>query len=195
MADEKISGLSAITTLAGTEEFVVAASGATKKITAANLETQLGGGLFDAYAVIRDEKTANTAGGTATSGAWRTRDLNTELFDPSGIVTISANQFTLQAGTYYITATAPAYNVNAHKAKLANITDTTDAIIGMSAHGQTTGAVFSVAEVKGRITIAAAKAFEIQHQVQTTLTTNGFGPPSNFAVVEVYTTVEIWREA
>jgi hypothetical protein len=45
MADSKISDLSAVTTLAGTEEFVLAVTGATKKITAANLETAIGGGL------------------------------------------------------------------------------------------------------------------------------------------------------
>ena len=35
------------------------------------------GGLFSSYAIIADQKTQNTAGGTFTSGAWRTRDLNT----------------------------------------------------------------------------------------------------------------------
>lgn len=43
MADTKISELDAITTLDGTEEFVVADGGTTKKITAADVSTELGG--------------------------------------------------------------------------------------------------------------------------------------------------------
>ncbi len=43
MADSKISGLSAITALTSTDELVVASSGASKKITAANLAASLPG--------------------------------------------------------------------------------------------------------------------------------------------------------
>lgn len=45
--DTKISDLDAITTLTGTEEFVVADGGATHKITAADLAAALGGGETD----------------------------------------------------------------------------------------------------------------------------------------------------
>jgi hypothetical protein len=44
VADTKISDLDAITTLDGTEEFVVADGGTTKKIAASDLSTELGGG-------------------------------------------------------------------------------------------------------------------------------------------------------
>ena len=44
MADSKISALPAVTSLVGTDEFVIATSGASKKITAANLQTAIGGG-------------------------------------------------------------------------------------------------------------------------------------------------------
>ena len=155
-----------------------------------------GGGLFNAYAYLRDEKTANTGGGVFNSGAWQTRDLNTEVTDPDGIVTLSANQFTLQAGTYWISARAPAYGVDRHKAKLRNVTDSTDAIIGSSAHTASSGGSETVSFVVGQVTIASAKTFEIQHRGQTTVASGlGYGVESNFAVTEVYTEVEIWREA
>ena len=51
------------------------------------------------YAIICDEKAHNAHAGTFTSGL-RTRDLNTEIADPDGIVSISNNQFTLSAGDY-----------------------------------------------------------------------------------------------
>jgi hypothetical protein len=43
-----------------------------------------------------DSKAQNTAGGTFTSGADRTRDLNLIEHDDSHITSISSNQFTLQ---------------------------------------------------------------------------------------------------
>ena len=57
-----------------------------------------GGGKFESYAIIADQKSSTTQGGGFTSGAWRTRDLNTEIADADGIVSISSNQFTLGAG-------------------------------------------------------------------------------------------------
>ena len=80
---------------------------------------------FTAYAVIADQKTSGTDGGTFTSGAWRTRDLNTEVTDVDNIVSISSNQFTLQAGTYLIKARATAYDCDRHQLRLRNITDGT----------------------------------------------------------------------
>ena len=41
--------------------------------------TATGFGLFTKYAIIADQKSSNTAGGTFTSGAWRVRDLNLSL--------------------------------------------------------------------------------------------------------------------
>ena len=42
-------------------------------------------GLFSSYAIIADQKAQNTPGGTFTAGAWRTRDLQTEVADPVNI--------------------------------------------------------------------------------------------------------------
>ena len=52
-------------------------------------------------AVLSHVTVYNGYGGDLTAGAWRTRPFNTEL-DPDNIVTLSANQFTLAAGTYTI---------------------------------------------------------------------------------------------
>lgn len=62
-------------------------------------------------AVIADEKSASTNSQTLNT-SFTTRELNTELSDADGIVSISSNQFTLGAGTYLITWSAPAYKVN-----------------------------------------------------------------------------------
>lgn len=151
-------------------------------------------GVFSSYAYIRDEKAAGTDGGTFTQGSWQTRVLNTEQADASGIVSIASNQFTLQAGTYFIRARAPALGCNFHQCKIRNITDSADTLIGTGMFADSTNNGCNVSEVQGRFTIAGAKAFELQHQCSATKATNGFGSKGNFGVTEVFGEVEIWKE-
>lgn len=154
-----------------------------------------GSGLFSAYAVLTDSKAAGSIGGTFNNGAWRTRDLNTEQADPAGIVSISSNQFTLQAGSYFIRWSTPALQVDNHKSKIVNVTDASDAILGDNGYGGA-GAVNGCHSVgSGRITIAAAKAFELQHRCLTSRANYGMGSGADFSSGEVFSIVEIWKEA
>lgn len=148
----------------------------------------------ESYACIIDQKAVNTDGGGFTSGAARTRDLNTEQSDPDGIVTISANQFTLLIGTYRIDASAPALGVTNHKAWLQNITDGTVTLIGTSEYSDNTLPSQTRSVIQGRFTIAGTKVFEIQHQCAVTKATNGLGIKANMTIAEVYTVVEIIKE-
>ena len=152
------------------------------------------GGKFASYAIICDQKSQGTTGGTPpNTTAYNTRDLNTELADADGIVSISSNQFTLQAGTYYIKAQACAINVNNHTAKIRNITDSSDTLIGNSNKTQpSSNNVSAYALVQGSFTIAAAKTFELQHRCADTQTTHGFGAYNGFSA-NVYATVEIYK--
>lgn len=148
------------------------------------------------YVKLSETQAANTQGGTFTAGSFATRTLNTEDSDSDSICTLSGNQFTLQAGTYRIRATAPAFAVASHKAKLRNITDSSDTLIGTSEFTSTvTQVVTTPSTVAGQFTIAGAKVFEIQHRCETTKATNGYGVASNLGGSEVYTVVEIWKVA
>lgn len=142
---------------------------------------------------LQDQKTSGTAGGTFTSGAWQTRTLNTEVTDEIGS-TLSTNQFTLPAGTYEIQASCPAYKTGSHKAKLRNVTDTSDVLLGSSEYSDSGNNIQTRATVAGRFTIAAAKTFEIQHQAASTRATDGFGFAASFGT-EIYAEVLIWRVA
>lgn len=144
------------------------------------------------YAKISDTKSNGTSGGAFTSGAWQTRDINTEDSDEYGIVSISANQFTLQAGTYIISAIAPAYAVEHHKIKLRNVTDSTDVILGINNRVSTSDSSSSFSFLSGRFTIASSKTFELQHRCSATYGT-GYGLACSFGVSETYTTVELWK--
>jgi len=144
---------------------------------------------------VRDEKANNTAGGTATDGAFRTRTLNTVVTNEITGSSLSSNQITLPSGTYFIIASASAYSINRHKAKLRNITDSSDTIIGTTEWCYNTYEGSNRSFVIGRFTIAAQKVFELQHSVGSTNSTTGFGLAANSGVIEVYSDVQIWKVA
>ena len=153
-------------------------------------------GSFTSYAVIADVKAHNADGGTFTLGAFRTRDLNTEIADPDGIVSISSNQFTLDAGNYLIEASAPAYAVDRHVARLRNITDSTTVQYGQAMYTDAANFSYNSSVVVARVSLTASKTFEIQHRSQSTQTSNGFGVQTAMAGVDsVYTIVKIFKEA
>jgi hypothetical protein len=142
-------------------------------------------------AVFIDQKTS-TAGGTFTSGAWRTRDINTSQFNNITGASISSNQITLPAGTFMVVATAPFQRVDQNVLRFQNITDTTTAIEGQNAYTDTGAAVVGIAYLSGIFTIAGSKTFELQHRCFTTRGGDGFGA-SNTITTDVYSIVSIWK--
>ena len=158
-------------------------------------------GKFASYAVICDQKAQGTGGGTFTLGAWRTRDLNTEIADADGIVSISNNQFTLQAGTYLVNASAPARKVTTNQTALYNVTDSSYVQYGTVEIAHISYIGGSRSFISAKFTISGAKAFEIRHFSSHTQATNGFG--TNFGSsdattaggVAIFTIVEIFKEA
>ena len=177
-------------TLGASGDTVDVPSGATLDVTGATI-TGLSAGVFSSYAIIADQKTQGTGGGTFTLGAWRTRDLNTEIADPDGIVSIATNQFTLAAGTYLIKWTAPSWYSQHNQTRLYNVTDAAETAVGISLYAYNT---VSSSAGSVRTTIAGSKAFTIEHRSSATYATNGFGAYANFGT-EQYTTVEIFKEA
>jgi len=145
---------------------------------------------------VYDEKSTGTDGGTATSGSWETRTLNTVGTNEITGASLGSNQITLPAGTYEIHAFAPAYRCGVNKAKLYNTTATADIIIGTSARSHTAGDYTnSVSIISGRFTLSVQSVLEIRHQVATTRATDGYGNAAGFSTVERYTDVRIWRVA
>lgn len=135
---------------------------------------------------ISDSKTYNTAGGTFTSGAWRTRDINTIDTDETGLVSVASNQITLPAGTYYVDITASAQACNAHKARLYNITTSATLLNGTSEYASSTYAGKTNSIVNGKIVLTTSSVLEVQHYCGTTGT---YGTAANISGVnEVYTT-------
>ena len=165
---------------------------------------KIGSKTFTSYALIADVKASNGDGGTFTTGAWRTRDLNTEIADPDGIVSISSNQFTLQAGSYCIIFSAQAHQPNSHQTRLYNATTSANVQVGQAMYGgESTGATTASRGV-ARVTISGSTVYEIQHRCASTKDTFGLGVGTagnmdwgGSAATDgaIYCTVEIYKEA
>lgn len=139
--------------------------------------------------VMEDQKSSGTAGGTFTSGAWRTRDLTTEVRDPYGLVSIAANQFTPTVNGW-VEWSAPANRCSEHQSRLFNVTDT--AVAGVGSSESTIGTNPLNTRSVGGAPVVAGKTYRVEHQCGGTRATDGFGNPASFGT-EIYTRVQFWR--
>jgi len=131
--------------------------------------------IYNAEMMLEDQKASTTDGGTFTTGAWRTRDLNTEVKNTIQGASLGSNQITLPAGTYRIRAKLPFRGTERTKARLYNVSDVSTEIWGTNGYGASAGGSVGWDFVEGIFTIAAEKTLEVQHNAQQTSATGGFG--------------------
>lgn len=141
------------------------------------------------YLHVQDQKSSGTGAGAATADAWNTRDLTTVV----GANTVpgsslSSNQIVLPAGTYEVQGTAPATACQ-HRLALYNVTDSATALAGSNA-GFSATPYPDPATLRGRITIAATKTFEVRHYI---VGSASLGSALSNGEPEVYANVEIWK--
>ena len=155
----------------------------------------MGGTLI---AVVEDQQTSGTDGGTISSGADRTRVLNTEVFDLADVVSVGSNQITLDAGDYIIKWSAPARRVRAHQSFLYDVTGTAEVQRGTSEYADdVTGSESEPVEGTtrsfgaARVTPGSSNKYEIRHRCQSSNSGTGLGNAGGFGT-EVYTRVEIY---
>ena len=168
-------------------------TGALPAISGANL-TGISAGLFSSYAVLMDVRSEGQDGGTFTSGQWQVRDLNTEYYDPDGIVTLSSNIFVLQAGYYFIRFSATAHRVGTHKCVLFRESGTQTIFAQGSSERLVTDGGSNRSEGVWRGQISGTVNLQIRHRCSSTRDNDGLGKAST-ADEELYTIVEIFKEA
>jgi hypothetical protein len=142
--------------------------------------------------ILRDERTTGTAGGTGVAPPARTTlPLNTTAKNRGSMTTLTANQFTLPAGTFKIQAFSSGNDAAAGKMFLRNVTDSADLLQGP--HG---GAFGILGFLSGEFTLAATKTLRLEAVI------NGggdgsaeLGQPYSGTGTEVYRHLEITRIA
>jgi hypothetical protein len=143
-------------------------------------------------AIFEDQKAQNTNGGTFTSGANRTRDLNATVVNTITGCSLAGNQITLPAGKYYIVWSAPAFAVNQHQTLLYNVTGAAELKRGSQEYSYNpTQAAQTTSAGEYILTNAAPITLELRHVCNTTYAT-GFGLAGNFAG-EIYSRVTIFK--
>jgi len=188
---EAIDGLAVDGTPDGSADYVM-----TFDDDAGTVKKVLFGGLGgQALLHVREEQASGVNGGTSTSGSFQTRVLNTVKTNEITGASLAANVITLPAGTYWVEAGCVARRAQNQKSRLRNTTDATTAVVGLNTNVNTddTSENTMIAPCSGRFTIAGAKAFELQHQVELGLATIGLGAAAAFGEVEVYSDVKIWK--
>lgn len=114
-----------------------------------------------AIAIIADQKSNVSGGGTAVPFVWTPREINTELYDPENIVTISSNQFT-PAFDCEIDWNCIFFAVEYAKTRLFNVTDATIASHGNTGYSNSSGSPATTLSI-GMGVALAGKAYRIEY--------------------------------
>lgn len=156
--------------------------------------------FVDLFYFITDEKAVGIDGGTAVSGNWNTRDLNTEGVNGIAGASLTANRVTLPDGEYHIEFES-VFNTDAQgplgmtRTRFHNITDNVAEILSMSeaVDGGAQQQANAISKGCGRFTVAGGpKEYELQYQVEYTRQDRGLGVASNYDN-EIYAIVKIWK--
>jgi hypothetical protein len=165
-------------------------------LTAASLNANFSFAAGGAPTAIFNETQANlTQGGTFTSGSYVKRTLNTTVINDITGCSIASSVITLPAGTYFVSAIAPALQVSNHKTRLQNTTDSTTIAIGTTNTCAAADTTQTNAELTTYFTLAASKTIELQHRCATTAASYGLGTAMNFSDNEVYSSITITKVA
>ena len=146
---------------------------------------------FRNYAILLGTKSEGADGGTFTANQWQVRDLDTEYYDPDGIVTLSNNIFVLTPGNYKVVFSATAHRVETHKCVLFRESGTQTIFAHGSSERITNESNRSMGVWRGNIT--GTVNLQIRHRASSTRDNDGLGKAST-AGTEVYTIVEIFKE-
>ena len=142
-------------------------------------------------AVLEDQKSAGTDGGSFNPTTWVKRTLNTEVYDPDGLISVASSEFTPTVNGW-VEWSAPAREVYAHKTRLYNVTGATVVGYGSSEwSGDSTGAGFHTRSFGGA-PVSAGTTYRIEHYAQTLHSTDGLGNALGIGT-EVYTRSQFWR--
>ena len=142
-------------------------------------------------AVLEDQKSAGTDGGSFTPTTWVKRTLNTEVYDPDGLISVASSEFTPTVNGW-VEWSAPAREVYAHKTRLYNVTGATVVGYGSSEWSESNAGKGFHTRSFGGAPVSAGTTYRIEHYATTTRSTDGLGNALGIGT-EVYARVQFWR--
>lgn len=148
---------------------------------------------YPKVALIADVKSNGTDGGTFTQDAWQDRDLNTEIYDPDNIVTISSNQFTIGSGTYIIEWDCVYFDVSLNQTRLYDVTGGASLQAGLTMYANPADNGYGTASGSAQVTPTSNNTYKIQHRCGVTKASTGFGLNMNVGEDEQFARVKITK--
>jgi hypothetical protein len=150
-------------------------------------------GAFPMAILEEQTNSGSSPANTPTSGAFVVRQLNTTVLDTIGVNLTSFN-FTLPAGTYYITAEGSCEVNGRHRIGLYNTTASAFTTYGTSEACNTTSSpyIYTKSTIANIVSVTTSSTFNLQHYVSAI---NGlFGVPTTIGSArEIYSRVIIIR--
>ena len=152
---------------------------------------------FSTYALICELNGDTTDAGTLTANTWMTRDVTHEQADPDGIVTLDGSgNFTLQAGTYFVEWSAPAYRCDRHTSRLYDVNAGIAKGFGTIEFSQdSSGYAMTASRGFARFTISSSNTYRIQTKGNITNSGDGLGIDPNNLGICLYTFAKIYKES
>jgi hypothetical protein len=151
---------------------------------------------FKDIAIFNETQASGTNGGTATSGSFVKRTLNTTVINNIAGCSIASSVITLPAGTYQVRAAAPVFRVNSSQLRIFNNTASAIAgVAGPNLYTDNAGDNGGTNVVDTYFTLAVSSAIQLEQRVQTTVAAAGYGNGMAFGTTEQYSTVTITRVA
>jgi hypothetical protein len=180
---------------ADTDEFLVSDAGTIKRIDYSLIKSSAG--AYESQLLhVRQEVNAGTDSQTLSNSGANTRVLDTVKTNEITGASLSSNEITLPAGTYFCLASAPAYLTSNHQCRLYNTTDSADVLEGTTEHAWNNGYTTTHSFLRGRFTISGTKGFTLRHYVGQTRNDSGGGTGfSGGGSKNIYAEVMIWKVA
>lgn len=132
-----------------------------------------------------------TGGGTALSGSWRTRTLNTLDIDTDSIASLSSSQIALPAGTYRIESTSHHSNSQNTATRIRRLSDSS--ILCQSVNIFIAFSTTANSVISDQFTLTSSDEIILEYRVSSSLANTGLGNPVNYGQDELYAVVEIWQ--
>ncbi len=147
------------------------------------------------FAIIADQKAQGVAGQSVPAGAWTIRDLNTELADADGIVSIASNQFTVAVDcTINGQVSVGANSSQVTSFRIYNVTDTVPVGGTIGAYAMSLGSIAGGMNVVTPFStvLTAGKTYRFESFVTSSATTVG-GAKNQAGMSEYYLIANLER--
>ncbi len=145
-------------------------------------------GIGRPHARIGDVKPSGTNGQASITSTWMQVNINTEVFDPFELVSISSNSFTVSENVWAL-AKLTCYAINPVRTRMWNVTD--NVLVALSNNGYGHPSYSSTPYLEIGCDLVAGKTYRVDFYATNTICYTGLA--NGIGVQEQYLTIDLWR--